>query len=558
VLAIAVAERDRARAQSRREVAARLRLETLQEVTAGLAGAATAGDVVRVLVEKGVAVVADHGYVTLLDRDAVNLRIYPTSTVPSTAVARVAEVRLGDLGRLPVVDVVQHGQPVTLATKAEIAERYPAIMAVEAEAATRSVLVVPVRVAERTLGALSFAFHRDGAVTPEVASLAQTIADLAGQAVDRAERYEAEYTAAHELQRSLLPQISGHLPGVRAQAAYHPAERGNDVGGDWYDVFELPGSRVAIAVGDVVGHGLAAAATMGRLQQVLRSTALAGASPAEVLESLDAASHTIGGAAYATVGYAEYDPIERTLTYASAGHPPPLLAVGDTVSYLTEGRSQPLQLASRTRAEAEIAVPEGAMFVWYSDGLLERRDEVIDVGLDRLAKTAEGLRGADPQAWCDRIVTAMTEGAATTDDVVVTCLLLDGVTAPADESGVLRLTVSSVKDLPSIRRALRAWSMAHALSADQTDALLMTANEALINSLEHAYHGRPTGPVTLTAVRGRRREVRVEVDDRGRWRASSPDGERGRGLDLINQMARRVVVNLSRRGTRVTITVPET
>ncbi|BCB90775.1 SpoIIE family protein phosphatase [Phytohabitans suffuscus] len=557
VLAIAVAERDRARAQSRREVAARIRLETLQEVTAGLAAAATAEQVVRVLVEKGVGVVADHGYVTLLDRDGVNLRIWPTSAVPPAVASGYREMRLGDLGRLPVVDVVRHGRPVRLASAAEIGERYPALLDRGGQVATRGVLVVPVRVAERTLGALVFAYRRDGAVTPEVAALAQTIADLAGQAVDRAERYEAEHSAAHELQRSLLPRISGHLPGVRARAAYRPAVRGNDVGGDWYDVFEVPGSRVAIVVGDVVGHGLAAAAAMGQLQQVLRSAALAGASPAEVLESLDAASLAIDGAAYATVGYAEYDPVERILTYASAGHLPPLLAVGDTVSYLNEGRSQPLQLSARARAEATITVPDGAMLVWYSDGLLERRDEVIDVGLDRLAKAAASVRGADPQEWCDSIVSAMTGGAATTDDVVVTCLRLAGITAPAQESGVLRLTLDSVRDLPPTRQALRVWSTAHELSADQTDALLMAANEALINSLEHAYHGRAAGPVTLTAVRGRRREVRVEVDDRGRWRASSPDGERGRGLDLINQMARRVVVSLSRHGTRVTITVPE-
>jgi len=557
VLAIAVAERDRARAQSRREEQARRRLETLQEVTAGLAAAATGEQVVRVLVEKGVAVVADHGYVTLLDRDGVNLRIWPTSSVPATVAAGSAEVRLGDIGRLPVVDVVLGGQPVVLASRADIAERYPAVLEVDAEVDTRGLLVVPVRTAERTLGALAFAFHQDLAVGPEVAALAQSIADLAGQAVDRADRYEVEYSASHELQRSLLPRISGHLPGVRAWAAYHPAERGNDVGGDWYDVFELPGSRVAIAVGDVVGHGLGAAAAMGRLQQVLRTTALAGASPAEVLESLDTASWAIDGAAYATVGYAEYDPIDRVLTYASAGHLPPLLADGDGARYLDGGRSQPLQLASRPRVDATIAVPDGAMLVWYSDGLLERRDEVIDVGLDRLAKTAETLRDADPQVWCDRVVTAMTEGSATTDDVVVTCLLLAGITAPPDGSGVLRLTLRSVKDLPSTRRALRAWSAAHDLSPDQTDALLMTANEALINSLEHAYHGRAVGPVTLTAARGERREIRVEVDDRGRWRASSPDGERGRGLDLINQLARRVVVNLSRHGTRVTITVPE-
>ncbi|WP_281897857.1 SpoIIE family protein phosphatase [Phytohabitans aurantiacus] len=555
VLAIAVAERDRARAQSRRELEARQRLQALQAVTAGLSTAATSEQVIRVLVDQGVGIVADHGGVAIADRSGEHVRMWATGVVPTTVVGRYAEVRLDAGEPLPVVDVVRTGEPIVLASLDEISTRYPLLIA-DDTGTTRSLLVVPVRVGQRSMGALAFGFDRDGAISPEVASVAQTLAELAGQAIERASRYEAEHETAHRLQQSLLPDIAPHLPGVSAAVRYRPAERGRDVGGDWYDVFELPGNRVGIAVGDVVGHGLPAAISMGRLQQSLRSAALTGAGPAEVLEALDTASASIAGADYATVGYAEYSPIERTLTYSCAGHLPPLLVVDGSAQYLDGGRSQPLGLSSRARAQAQVVAPPTAMLVWYSDGLIERRHQVIDVGLDRLATAASELAGADPQAWCDQLLRAMTHGYTVTDDIVVACLYLDGPTSGAAGSA-LRLRLVSPDDLAPTRRTLRGWCARQDLSEDETDALLLACNEALSNALEHAYRGLPAGPVALKVVRVDRRQVRVEVSDRGRWRANSyHDAERGRGLNLVNKLARRVVVDLSDSGTRVTITLP--
>jgi serine phosphatase RsbU (regulator of sigma subunit)/integral membrane sensor domain MASE1/anti-sigma regulatory factor (Ser/Thr protein kinase) len=556
-LAIAVAERDRAQAESRREVAARRRLQALQDVTAGLATAATSEQVIRVLVDRGVGLVADHGSVALVEQTSGSLRIWSTATVPVPVAGRFAEVTLAEPGRLPIVDAVRTGQPIRLPTATALAARYPGLIQVHADTGTRSLLVVPIRVGDRCLGALAFGFTQDDAITLEVASVAQTLAELAGQAVERAELYEAEHAVAHQLQRALLPEISHDLPGVTAAVCYRPAERGRDVGGDWYDVFELPGNRVGIAVGDVVGHGLAAAITMGRLQQSLRSVAQTGASPMEVLDALDIACQSIAGADFATVGYAEYSPTDRLLTYACAGHLPPLLVAGGAARYLTEARSLPLRLTAQPRAQAQTAVPDSAMLVWYSDGLVERRDQVIDAGLDRLNRAAAGLTGVDPQVWCDRLLEAMTDGQAITDDTVVACVHLGGLPAGAVNSPVLRLTLNSPGDLSAARRTLRNWSAGHDLHPEQVDALLATCNEALINSLEHAYHGRPTGPVALQVMLLDRRQVRVEVTDRGHWRGHSHDGsDRGRGLDLINRMARRTVLDLSGTGTRVTITLP--
>ncbi|WFE26016.1 SpoIIE family protein phosphatase [Solwaraspora sp. WMMD791] len=556
-LAIAVAERDRAQAESRREVAARRRLQTLQDVTAGLATAATSDQMIRVLVDRGVGLVADHGAVAIVDAAGAQLRTWTTSAVPEQLAVRFSELPLTEAGRLPIVDAVRTGQPIRLPNLAAVTARYPAVAQTQAQTGTRSLLVVPVRVGDRCLGALAFSFHRDDAITPEIASIAQTLAELAGQAVDRAELYEAEHAAAHQLQRALLPQISTDLPGVTAAVCYRPAERGRDVGGDWYDVFELPGNRVGIAVGDVVGHGLASAITMGRLQQSLRSVAQTGATPVEVLEALDIACHTIDGADFATVGYAEYSPTDRLLTYACAGHLPPLLVADGVGRYLTEARSLPLRLTSQARTQAQLTVPEPAMLVWYSDGLVERRDQVIDAGLDRLRRAAAGLSGTEPQVWCDRLIEAMADDRVIVDDTVVACVRLGGLPADSANAPVLRLTLTSPADLSTARRALRDWSAGNELSPDQVDALLATCNEALINSLEHAYHGRATGPVALQVMLLDRHQVRIEVTDRGHWRGHSYNGsERGRGLDLINRMARRLVLDLSGGGTRVTITLP--
>jgi serine phosphatase RsbU (regulator of sigma subunit) len=197
---------------------------------------------------------------------------------------------------------------------------------------------------------------------------AEAPAALAGQALERARLYEAE----HQLQRSLLPQLPAALAGISIGAAYRPAEQGHEVGEDWYDVFALNDGRIGCVAGDVVGHDLKAAAAMGRPQPLLRYAALAGAGSARVLEELDAACPAITGTDFATIVYAEYDPARQTLTYACAGHPPPLLADDAAATFLEDGRSGPVGLGG-PRSQTSVQVPGGARLVLYTDGLVERR-----------------------------------------------------------------------------------------------------------------------------------------------------------------------------------------
>jgi serine phosphatase RsbU (regulator of sigma subunit) len=292
-------------------------------------------------------------------------------------------------------------------------------------------LAVPARIAGRTFGALEFRFSDEEPMDEDMAAVARTLAELMASAVHRARLYEEERDAAHQLQQAFLPVVPDVLPGARFAGCYRAADEDHDIGGDWYDAFPLPGDRVGFAVGDVVGHDLRAAAAMGRLHTALRVLAYElDEGPAAVLEALDRASSDIPGAMMATIGYGEYDPRSGLLCYACAGHPPPLLVTDHHVRYLTGGRSRPVVMETRPRPEARVDVPAGSMLLWYSDGLLERRHEDLDAGLDRLVSVTSRLDGDDPQVWRDTVMHELTAGQLLQDDVVVICLLLQRSTSP--------------------------------------------------------------------------------------------------------------------------------
>jgi hypothetical protein len=421
----AAAARDQAVAVSREETAARLRLQALQAVTAGLATAVTSDQIADVLVGRGMGLIADHGVVALLDLTG-HLLTRATSQLPAAVARAYARVPLSRAHETPFGQAVISGRSVTMDSAQEIAARWPLAAASHALTGTSSGLAVPVRAGDRTIGALGFGFRAPGSVSADTVAVAETLAELAGQALARARLYEAEHAAAHQLQQALLPRIPPELPGAGIGIRYRPADRSHDVGGDWYDAFELPGGRIGFAVGDVVGHDLDAAVAMGRLQQLLRYVAMSGARPAEVLQALDDACPAITGTNFATLGYAEYRPAAHLVTYASAGHPPPLLVAGGHASYLNDGRSAPLGFGDVARPEAQLTALPGAMLILYSDGLIERRKENIDCGLDRLAALAAGLTGTDAQHWSDSLLTGMTDGQIISDDVVVACLHLRG------------------------------------------------------------------------------------------------------------------------------------
>ena len=226
---------------------------------------------------------------------------------------------------------------------------------------------------------------------------------------------------AHALQRSLL---AGTLPAdVEVGVAYHPADRGDEAGGDWYDAFWLEEPRrLGLVVGDVVGRGLTAAATMGQLRSAVRALASTGLGPAALLDALDGYSRRYGVGEMATVVYAEADLQSRRVSYACAGHPPPVLAEpGAAARFAWDGRSLPLDAAPRPqpRAEGVVDAAPGSTLLLYTDGLIERHDRPLHSGLDALLAAVEGARAETPEALAVALAERMASREGPPDDVCV-------------------------------------------------------------------------------------------------------------------------------------------
>lgn len=303
----------------------------------------------------------------------------------------------------------------------------------------RSLLVVPLVARGAVLGAITLARADPYGPRPYDADdveVASEIAARAALAVDNARLYTGEHAAAEALQRALLPAIEAQ-PGISVAARYLPASAG--VGGDWYDLFALPDGAVSVTIGDVVGHDLRAAASMGQLRSVIRSYAAEVADPAEVLDRADRLVQSFSMAQLATAFYARLERADTgegtawRLSYANAGHPPPLLHLPDGSSSWLEGATGPPIGAPRhdRRPDATVALDAGTTFVGFTDGLVERRERDLDVGLRRLEElvgAGEWLgAGSAPavrlEALCE-LLTGRLLGPDRSDDVAILALTL--------------------------------------------------------------------------------------------------------------------------------------
>jgi serine phosphatase RsbU (regulator of sigma subunit) len=264
-------------------------------------------------------------------------------------------------------------------------------------------------------------FPRRRQVTAIERSVLLTVADLASLAFERALAAEMRSRAAALLHEALLPSSPPPLCGVEVACRYLPAAGETTVGGDWYDVMTLAADDLAVVVGDVVGHGATAAAVMGRLRSALAALLLAGQSPAQSLESLDRYTHLVDGALLSTAVCLRLDPRSGSITYSSAGHPPPLLITEGGTAYLREAHAPALGInASNRRTVATSVAPAGATLLVYTDGLVERRGgATIDEGLARLATAAAQVRPAPLPALVDGVLDRMLDGHRPTDDVAV-------------------------------------------------------------------------------------------------------------------------------------------
>ena len=279
-----------------------------------------------------------------------------------------------------------------------------------------SSMVVPLVARRRVIGTLVMVAGRSGRTYDhDDLAVAVDVAQRAGLALDNVRLYAAEHATALTLQRSLLPPVP-EVPGLDAAVAYLPGDDRAEVGGDWYDVLALPGGATALAIGDVMGHDIAAAASMGQLRSVLRSYAWEGDDPATVVDRLDELVQALGMADLATCVYARLDPAAeqdgaRRLVWANAGHHAPLLRHPDgRVEALEEGASVLVGVdgaAEGGRAQASTVLEPGSVLLLFTDGLVEARAQGLEPGLARVAAT---LSAHDPEQGCAALTRALARG----------------------------------------------------------------------------------------------------------------------------------------------------
>jgi anti-sigma regulatory factor (Ser/Thr protein kinase)/PAS domain-containing protein len=339
------------------------------------------------------------------------------------------------------------------------------------------------------------------------------------------------------LQRSLLPQRLEQPDDLRVAATYHPSGTDAAVGGDWYDVITLGGGRTALVIGDVMGHGVHAAAVMGRLRTAVRAYARLDLPPHEVIQLLDGLAADIDPTEIATCVYAVHDPSEGTLTHASAGHLPIVVRDPDgTVHRTDEPTGPPLGTGGWLHTSGTTPLRPGATAVLYTDGLVERRDQDIDQGLDNLTRALAGAAGT-PATICDRLLRGLGVTDEHDDDVAVLVVHHpdhQGADAELFRNASLDL-LGGVEAAPRARAFATGVLASWRFPADLTDLGVLATSELVANSLQH---GAP--PMRLRLRRTDRRLI-IEVTDGDdhlpRPRRAEPSDESGRGIAILASIA---------------------
>ncbi|MFI6014634.1 SpoIIE family protein phosphatase [Streptomyces sp. NPDC051243] len=289
-------------------------------------------------------------------------------------------------------------------------------------------ITVPLRARGALLGVVTFSrLDRPEAFTADDLILAEELTAKAAVAIDNARRYSRERTTALTLQRTLLPQGLPNQEAVEVASRYLPGGTGAEVGGDWFDVIPLSGARVALVVGDVVGHGLHASASMGRLRTAVRTLADVDLPPDELLTHLDdlvlhlasdlqpTGQFEPTGESGATCLYTVYDPVSRRLTLASAGHPPPLIISADgTRTPVPAHPGPPLGIGGLPFEATELELPEGSLLALYTNGLVESRERDVDQRIAELQRVLNHS-ATSLEALCDTVMDAMLPERRTDD-----------------------------------------------------------------------------------------------------------------------------------------------
>jgi serine phosphatase RsbU (regulator of sigma subunit)/CheY-like chemotaxis protein/anti-sigma regulatory factor (Ser/Thr protein kinase) len=459
------------------------------------------------------------------------------------AFATPVRVGTGVLGR-----VAAERRPVLLAP-GDLAEVLSTEAARPAAPPSRGVAVVPLATRSDVVGLLiASATQRD--LHDSDLELLGLAAERIALAIDHVQRFAQGREVVETVQRSLLPSRLPHHPRLELAARYIPSGLAPQIGGDWYDAIELDADRTAVMMGDVVGHGVGAAATMSELRNALRAFAVEGHGPVAALNQLDRVVRaTRGPGMVATVLFLIIDADRGTLTLGRAGHPPPALRSADGRVRFLECEGRPPIGIDTLSATPETQVPfePGDTLVLFTDGLVERRSEDLGRGLDRLS---DALTHApvEAEAICDHILSHTVGEEVGEDDLAMLV-----VRSLPVEAGGLELTVPArPASVPLVRHRMRAW-LAHVapdLDAATRGDFELVCSEGCSNVVRHAYG--PTEAmfrVSLSLVDG---VLKLRISDQGRWRP--PRGRHGgRGLSLMRALVDELQIDQRPNGTTVTM-----
>ena len=410
------------------------------------------------------------------------------------------------------------------------------------EKGVQSLLGVPLVVEGELIGVIHV-----GSLTPREfhdgeIELLQLVADRVALSIERS-RLMVQGQIATTLQRSLLPRQLPQLPGLRMAARYLPAAVESAVGGDWYDVIELHSRSIGFVIGDVAGHGLAAATFMGQLRSAIRAYALDTDGPAEVMTKLAAFSDHMRSR-MATVIYATLNLTTWEARIARAGHPYPLLIRADgSAEYLSAGGGPPIgTVGGHAYDEQSLTLSAGETLLLYTDGLIERRGGKLSDGERTLLEVAVSSPD-EPELKCQGIISRLTKDTTIADDIAILAVQTVGL------HELLEVEVSAEPaQLATARHLIRRWIEANEGTDDDCAAFAIAVSEAFANSIEHAYGPRRAAVELGASLRDG--IATVTIRDRGRWREPR-GGNRGRGIPIMREFMDDVSIERAPEGTTV-------
>ena len=518
------------------------RLDRLHRVAAALSRAVTVEDALDVIITEGMASsAATAAVVGLVSEDGETVDVaaargYPSRTIESWKSFPVS-------GRTPLADVVRTGQASFGDSGSGGIGAGPPF----ATSGSHAFVALPLAARGSVLGALGLTFETERTLSREERDLLLTIARQSGQAIDRARLYEREHEIAVAVQRSLLPRDVGVSEEVAVAARYLPASPGLEVGGDWYDVVRLGDHELVISIGDVVGHGLHAAATMGQLRNAVRAYALEGSSPAEIVSRLNTFVTRFPDGEFSTLFVGRLDLERRVLEYTNAGHPPPLVRLpdGDTV-WLDDARTFPIGVRQEAACPSvTVAMEPDTVLLLYTDGLVERRAYSLEEGFTLLERVV-GESRVDPEGLLEEVIAQVAvDGDEQADDIAM--VMFRFLPTPG-----FRLRLERRPELGGeLRNRLHAWLSEAGATEEEIFDVALACSEAFANAIEHPVNAAAAVvDVEGTLEHG---DLTITVRDYGGWRDHRLREEGGLGLPLMRSLMSSVDVKRGAGGTSVVL-----